>query len=60
MACACRGGRRAGQTTSQGVVAGFKVVYPDGSEHPNLFDTSIEAKKHTLVHGGTYYQVMQS
>ena len=42
---------------------GFQVVYPpdaehpEGWEHPNLFDTSFEAKKHTLVHGGTYYQM---
>lgn len=60
MACGrCGSGRRAGQRTSQGVILGFRVVNPDGTEHPNLFDTSIEAKKHTLLHGGTYYQVMQ-
>ena len=28
-------------------------------EHPNLFDTSMAAKKHTLVHGGTVYQVVE-
>lgn len=59
--CSCRSGRRAGQVTSQGVVAGFKVTYPASTGlEPKVFDTHIEAKKSSLVHGGTITQVMQS
>lgn len=57
MGCGCSGGRRAGQRTAQGVVSGFRLVLPDGSE--KVYDTHIEAKKHQLLNGGTIYQVMQ-
>lgn len=57
MACGRCAGRRAGQRTSQGVITGFRLVYPDGSE--KVFDTHIEAKKQQLLNGGTIYQVTQ-
>lgn len=60
MGCACRGGARAGATTSAGVtITGFEITYPDGKTETVL--TALEARKEIRrAGGGTVRQLTSS